>query len=209
MALTATWPIIKTFITTYQISIQWIDLGNLYYLKAYQDKFEVECYLVKDGDADQIDFETNYKTNGNKPTIVPTTVQANPPYGSKTIVINGVTKSLFARFTGLQYSLSTGTNTLNYTATYPWSKLLGVEAVGCELLDTVDFKVYDTASGTYSGHANALLNQFSYTLNLPKDYYLRMAQFDADLYVGMVIQMTYNSISNKTVGINLLLNEVK
>jgi hypothetical protein len=67
MALSASWANIKTFVNTYSIPIQWIDLGSLYFLKAYQDKFEVECYLPKDGGADQTDFETNFKAAGNQP----------------------------------------------------------------------------------------------------------------------------------------------
>lgn len=142
----------------------------------------------------------------SQPSLV---IMTTPPYGSKTIVVSGVTKKLYARNTGFQQVLTSGANTISYTATYAWVKLLGVEVVNCEALDTVDFKVYDTATGTYSGSANALLNQFSYAHNLPKDYYLRMSQFDADMYAGMVVQVTYNSVSAKTVGINLLMNECK
>lgn len=142
----------------------------------------------------------------SQPAVV---VSSSPAFASKTLIVNGVTKKLYARNTGIQASVVQGTNTITYTATYTWTKLLGVEAVNCEALDTVDFKVYDTAQGTYSGYANALLNQFSYTLNLPKDFYQKLSQFDADLYAGMVIQITYVSQSAKIVGLNLLMNEVK
>lgn len=137
------------------------------------------------------------------------TVIAQPPYGSKTITVGNGTKKLYARFTGVQFSVSQGSNTLNYVVTYAWAKLLGIEVVNCEALDNADLKVYDTASGTYSGVPNLLLNQFSYTINLPKDFYVRMAQFDADIYAGMVIQITYVSQSAKTIGLNLLIDEVK
>lgn len=155
---------------------------------------------------DQLDFETNFKTSGN--LAVGQTIVSQPPYGAKTVTVNGVVHKLFSRMTGLQYSVSTGANTITYTATYPWTKLIGVEVVNCEALDTADFIVYDTPGGTYSGVPNQLLQQFSYTLNMPKDFYIRMAQFDADLYQGMVIQINYTSVSNKTIGINLLMNQV-
>lgn len=203
------WAVIKSFANTYQISIQWIDLGTTYFLKAFQGSFEVECYLPKDGGTDQTDFETNYKPKGNIPILANTNIQSLAPYGSKTITINGVVKKLYSRFTGQQYSLVAGSNTLNFTATLAWAKLLGVEAVNCEALDYVDFKVYDNATGTYSGTPNLLLNQFSFALNLPKDFYQRMAQFDADIYAGMVIQITYYSQSAKNIGINFLFDEVK
>lgn len=142
----------------------------------------------------------------NEPSII---VSSQTPFKSKSLVINGVTKKLYARNTGVQYSVAIGSNVLEYTMTYPWSKILGVEVINCEVLDTVDFEVYDNATGTYSGVPNLFLNKFSYTLNLSKDYYERSSQFDADIYVGMVIKITYVSVSAKTVGINLLINEVK
>lgn len=143
----------------------------------------------------------------------PTTVivQALPPFGSKNVMINGLSKSLFARFTGIQYTVNPGSNTLIYTATYPWIKMLGLEIINGQSGDTADLKICDTATGTYSGHPNYMLNQFAYTMNIAPNFYSKMAQFDADLYYGMVIQITYVSVSDvpKTVGINLLMNEVK
>jgi hypothetical protein len=126
-------------------------------------------------------------------------------FSSKTIGA----KKLFARNTGIQIAVVQGSNTINYTATYPHAKVNGVQVINCEALDTAEMKVYDTAQGTYSGVPNALLNQFGYTLNLPKDFYQRESRFDADLYQGMKIEFTYVSLSAKTVGINILMDEVK
>lgn len=139
------------------------------------------------------------------------TVTSQPPFGSKTIVVNGVSKSLYARFTGIQYTVNNGSNLLTYTATYPWVKMLGIEVIGGQVGDYADLKIYDDAIGTYSGHANMLLNQFAYTVNIGPNSYTKMAQFDADLYQNMIIKLTYNSSSllAKTIGINLLMNEVK
>lgn len=204
------WNIIKNFAIDRSLSIQYIDLSDSYDLIAFDGLFKLECNLPKDGSSDQTDFETNFKAQGNVPhPAQSTTVASQPPFGSKTIVVNGVTKKLYARNTGIQASVTTGANTINYTATYAWAKIIGVEAINCEALDKVDFKVHDTAAGTYSGYPNAMLNQFSYSLNLPKDYYIKMAQFDADLYPGMIIKIEYTSVSNKTIGINIIMNEVK
>jgi hypothetical protein len=190
--------------------LRFIDRDSYYYLLYTDDGGTFESSVLKDGGADQIDFDSNYKALANaKPSASIVNIVSAPPFGSKTIIVNGVTKKLYARNVGFQQALSTGANTISYTASYTWVKMLGVEVINCEALDTVDFKVYDTVTGTYSGYANALLNQFSFTHNLPKDYYIRMAQFDADVYPGMIIQVGYNSISNKTVGINLIMNEVK
>jgi len=136
-------------------------------------------------------------------------VSSAPAFGSKIIVAAGVTKKLYARNIGFQSALAAGANTITYTLAYPWVKMLGVEVINSEALDSVDLKVLDSAAGSYSGVPNLVLNQFAFATNLPKDYYLRMSNFDADLYVGMQIQITYTSVSAKTVGFNLLTNEVK
>lgn len=159
-----------------------------------------KCFL-RAGSADLTDFDTNYKSSANKEEI--NTIST---FTSKALS-NG--KKLYARNTGIQASLSSGSNTITYTATLAWAKFVGAEVVNSEALDTVDFKVYDDANGTYSGVPNRLLNQFGFTVNLPKDYYVRIANYDADIYVGMVIEVTYTSISTKTIGINFIMNEVK
>lgn len=140
---------------------------------------------------------------------VNTAVQSVPYIGSKTFDLAGVTKKLFARNTGIQAAVAAGPNVINYTASYPWAKIVGVEIIGGETLDTASLIVYDTPAGTYSGVPNQLLNQFGFNVNVAPDKYERTAQFDADLYQGMVISFEYNSVSAKTLGINILMNEVK
>lgn len=153
---------------------------------------------------------TNYVYVAPPASVQNVAVQVTPPFGSKTITINGVTKNLYARFTGFQSSVVIGSNTINYTATYAWAKLIGIEVTNANAGDYASLEVYDDANGTYSGHANLKLNQFAYTLNIAKDFYQKMAQFDADLYVGMVVKITYHTTSiTNTIGINLLMNEVK
>lgn len=203
------WATLKSFVTAKSLSIQYVTIESTYRLRAIDGFFCLDCSIFKDGNDDQVDFETNFKPAGNKLVVQSTSVQSVPSFGAKTFLSNGVVKKLFARNTGFQQAVTTGSNVINYTATYAWAKVLGVEIIGGETLDYVDFEVYDTAAGTYSGVANALLNKFAYSHNIAKDYYVRLSQFDADLYVGMIIKITYNSQSNKTVAINLIMNEVK
>lgn len=140
----------------------------------------------------------------------PVSVLSIPSFSAKTLTLsNGTVKKIFARNTGFRQELTSGTNTISYSLTYQWCKIIGVEVVGAETGDYCDFEVYDNSLGTYSGYPNLKLNQFAYTVNIPKDYYIRLSQFDADIYQGMVIKVTYYSISNKTVGINLIMNEIK
>jgi septum formation inhibitor-activating ATPase MinD len=86
--------------------------------------------------------------------------------------------------------------------------MTGAEVVGSETLDTVTFKVLDTPAGTYSGVANKVLSQFATTQNVVKDVYQYSSIYDADLYIGLRVVVEYTSLSDKTVGINLFLNEV-
>jgi hypothetical protein len=186
-------------------------VGSNYYLKASDGFFELECLLPSDSSisSQSLDFETNFKAAGNVRPSQYVAVQQEPPFTAKTMLINGVKKNLFARNTGKQFGVTTGSNDLNYTATFAWVKMIGLECIGAEIGDYAELRVYDSPAGTYSGVPNALLNQFGYTLNLAKDYYVRTSPFDSDVYAGMVLKITYNSISDKTIGINYLMNEVK
>lgn len=118
-------------------------------------------------------------------------------------------KALFKRFTGITQELTTGENSFTYTIPYTWVKIIGIQVINCEALDTVDFEVLDSENGDYSGTSNLKLNQFGFSLNLSKDFYEHVTNYDADLYQGMQLKFTYNSISNKTIGVNFNLNEVK
>jgi len=158
---------------------------------------------------------TDYSTNGSsnvdflKNMVREVQVTSQIPFGAKSQVIDGVLKKFYARNTGKQFDVVEGSNELTYTATFPWVKMLGIECINAEALDTAELRVYDSPAGTYSGVPNALLNQFGYTLNMAAGFYGRSSPFDADLYAGMVIKITYVSQSLKKVGVNFLMNEVK
>ena len=120
------------------------------------------------------------------------------PYASK---INSDGRPLYARNHGIQQDLVQGENTIEFPAVYKLAKITAVEVINCEALDFVDFKVAD-ANGN-------VLNQFSFSLNMPNDYYHRASKFDADFLQGLKIVMVYNSVSAKRVGINFIMDEVK
>lgn len=75
------WSVFKSFIVERDLSIQWISLNDHYYMKARDGYFELSCVLYKNAEdqADIVDFETNYKPNGNKSPIakVETQYEAN------------------------------------------------------------------------------------------------------------------------------------
>jgi hypothetical protein len=206
-----TWADFKAFVVSRGVSIQWVVTGPNYFLKAFDNLFFFECMIPTDNSisSDTVDFETNFKPSGNINAQQKVSVQTIPSFGAKTALINGVTKKFFARNTGAQYDLVSGANDLSFTIGYPWVKMTGVECFGAETLDTCELRVYDSPAGTYSGVSGALLNQFGYTLNLGKDFYQRSAPYDADLYYGMVLKLNYVSKSDKRVGVNFLMTEVK
>jgi len=74
----------------------------------------------------------------------------------------------------------------------------------------VELKVKDTAAGTYSTVPNMVLDAFGITVNIAKDYWKGRSEYDADIYVGMVLEFTVNNTSNitKVVGVNMVFHEV-
>jgi hypothetical protein len=194
-----TWTALKSLSISKNIGFQYIDEDRMYrvFLPDVNIIFGAE---VLKGTDDCIDFETNYKSLSNRNVS-----QLSTPFASK---IFG-NKKLFARNTGIQAALTAGSNEITYTCNYPWVKIVGLEAINGEALDKAELRVYDSSAGTYSGVPNALLNQFGFNLNIAPNYYIRTSSFDADLYLNMVLKITYISVSNKTVGINILMDELK
>ena len=135
-------------------------------------------------------------------------VQSAPapaPFAAKVIG----TKKLYKRVNGVQSAVVVGSTDIIFTVPYAWCKITGLEIIGGELLDKISLYVLDSVTGAYSGSANAILNQFGFTVNTAKDYYNHSSEYDADLYQGMQIKVTYTSISAKTIGVNFILNEMK
>lgn len=195
--LDVSWSEIKRHADLKAIPMQWVEVGDNYHIVLVDGPFHLYCVQAKSASTE---FEASYKAAGNK------AVQQLPSaYSAKTVG----NKKLFARNTGYKFNLATGINELSITAIYPWAKIVGIEIINCEALDTAELRVYDTAAGTYSGVPNYLLNQFGYAINLPKDFYSRMSPYDADLYQGMVLKVSYDSVSAKTIGINIIMSEVK
>jgi hypothetical protein len=141
-------------------------------------------------------------------TPISTVVSSTTPFDSKTITVNGVAHNLYIRAVGIQQALTTGSNTIIYTIPFNWVKMNMMECINSEALDTVNMCILDTTTGTYSGYPNATLNQFGFNTNLPKDFYQRISQYDAELRLGMQIKIVYNSLSNKTIGVNFIIHEI-
>lgn len=132
-------------------------------------------------------------------------VASIPVFAAKTIG----DKKLYKRVVGIRAPLIPGANDVLWTCTFPWVKFAAIEVIGAELGDYVSLFVLDTITGTYSTIPSQVLNQFGFTANLAKDFYEHKSEFDADLYQGLQIKIVYQSLSAKSVGINLIMNELK
>lgn len=199
-----TWTALKASISS-KAAVRFVDRVDFYAI-TYGD---LESTILKIDTTDCTDFETNYKAAANKAIVQSVAIDKIAPFGSKTIMIGTTEKKLYARNMGVQPALTAGANQIDYTITFPWVKVIGIEIIGAEVLDYTDLKVLDAASSPYMGTPSAVLNQFAYANNIGPNFYSRMAHFDADIYQNMVIRLDYTSVSAKTIGINFILIEVK
>jgi hypothetical protein len=196
------WTVIKEFATSRSLSIQYVTLPAGYWLYASDDALQLECTLHINRQDEIDEFEASYKAAGNK--NIPK--QQHQPFASK-ILPNG--KKLYKREHGIQAAVVQGENTVLFTIPYPWVKMVGVEILYAEKLDTVNLMVLDSTTGTYTTIPNYQLNQFAFNVNVSEGEYEEECAYDADLYAGMQIKIVYTSQSSKSVGFNFNLNEVK
>jgi hypothetical protein len=203
MIIKRDWTSFKSYLVSKGEYPQMFEFADKYELFYAGGGLTFQCIIFKENpnSTDQLDFENNFKLNCNKPNSI---VQS--PFAAK-ILQNG--KKLYKREHGIQFTLITGTNIILFTIPYAWVKIIGVEVMYGEKLDTIDLIILDSVFGTYSGTPSLQLNQFGYSVNVSIDEYEEENAYDADLYQGMQIKIVYNSQSAKTIGINFNLNEVK
>ena len=119
------------------------------------------------------------------------------------------TQKLYIAITGTQTAVTAGTQDILFTVPYAQAEISGIHIIGCNALDTASLYVLDSTTGTYSGHANYVLNQFGYTVNLPNGEYIYESPYTATLYQNMQIKVTYVATAATTIGINYILNKVQ
>lgn len=120
-------------------------------------------------------------------------------------------KKLFRRKHGTKKIIvANSTDTLELVVPYPLAKINQAEIMNCSAGDTVDLRVYDTASGTISTVPNYMLNQFGFGVIMPNGTYVDESNYDADLIQGMKIQISYtnNSSEPREIGLNITLHQV-
>lgn len=134
------------------------------------------------------------------------TVESSPPFLSK-ILPNG--KKLFSRVHGVEFSVTTGSNNCEFSIPYPAVKFNELEIINAEIGEKATLTIKDDSNGTYTTIPNYTLNTFGNAVNIAEKYYKRKSDYDADLYLNMVIHINYTSLSNKTIYVNYILHEVK
>lgn len=73
------WSSFKQAVILREASIQYVELETNYWLKMFDGVFELECIIPLDPTfADTIDFETNFKANGNKKLSLSSEVLKQP-----------------------------------------------------------------------------------------------------------------------------------
>jgi hypothetical protein len=63
--MVVSWDIFKEFCTSRTLSIQYVDLGEMYDLRLFDGGFSLQCSIIKDTD-ECAEFEATFKANGNK-----------------------------------------------------------------------------------------------------------------------------------------------
>lgn len=130
------------------------------------------------------------------------------PFCSKELP-NG--KKLYRHKYGYSFSLAAnGTTVYNITVPYTACKINEAEILWAPEGVSVDMKIKDTASGTYSTVPNYTFAQYGYSVMIAADYYKDVSQYDADVYSGMILEFTFNNTSatSKTIGLNMIFHEV-
>lgn len=120
-------------------------------------------------------------------------------------------EKLYRRAHGYTVTLApNGSTTLIIHVPYNACKINEAEVIGCCAGVSVDIKVLDSTSGTYTGVPSYMLNQFGFNVNIAKDYYKDLSPYDADLRLNMQIQFTFinSSSDTPTLGVNVPFHEV-
>lgn len=171
---------------------------------------DTTCIIAKSdtGSDDITDVNTAIDfLKGALPTSVSST---NTPFASK-VLPDG--SKLFERKHGVAgSSVAAGTSVSTvYTITYTNCKITAVEVIGGNENDQVDFEILDTVTGTVTTIPSALLNQFGFGVFITAGKYKEESRYDADLFVGLQLRMTYTNNSNSAVtpNFNVTLHEVK
>lgn len=187
------WSDFKTICNIKLLSIQMNEKDVVYYLTAYDGPILYRCDLLKENPAssDQTDFETNYKSNTNKP------VKPKDSLGNeivKSAVFNDATGF---RFRGHSFSDTVNSNTtkdIDYKLVeerYINGGRLIVNNIGDD--DLVTFQVLDKDNVLGFG-SNIILDEFIKDFFVPKSSDIEIAlPYPARIVANLYLRIKYTS----------------
>lgn len=185
------WNKIKPIIDAKSISIQWIDLGDRYWIHAVDGSFTLECMLHKTIEpTETADFEANYKPSGNKKISITDQSGIKEPKEHRARLVgiaNGIaTKNTTTDFDWQMQQLAwLGTNKVSYFD--------GVQYHGGNAVDgdTVTFQVVDKDGLSYP--AGTVLEEFATNWGVTPDTDAIIRLFKSKMSPGFYIRCKYTS----------------
>jgi hypothetical protein len=189
------WTELKAFVDERKLSIQYVTIGNKYWLKAFDGPFDLETTIHKADTApdpsDQKDFEDNYLPTANRKM--------------NSVDVSGVKdpKGMRARLVGCFDGTATKTATSNIDWQMTQLAFMGVNKVsyfdGIDLCldnyalgDTVKFQVVDV-DNLYGYGAGFVLEEFGDTFKIFKrEYDIKL--YKAKIIPGMYLRIEYTSV---------------
>lgn len=136
-------------------------------------------------------------------------IQAQPAFAAKSLSDG---KKIYKRVHGVKALVQNDPVNIELVVPYDSCKITGVELIAGVHGDKVNFKVYDTPTGTISGIPNQLLNQFGFDVYVAKDLHREISNYDADLIKDMKLVVEYDAkdeLLPRDVYVNFILHEVK
>jgi hypothetical protein len=110
-------------------------------------------------------------------------------------------KNLFKYIKGKKFDVTQGgEDNCDYAIDKDLVAFFGVDIIGGEIGDTACLKVF-------SGETE--LNKFGCGVNISKDFYRFESRFMSELPRGITIRIEYKSISNKSIGINFIMDDMR
>jgi len=134
---------------------------------------------------------------------------SNSPFKDKKVCND---HRLFKRLHGSDFIplIAGATEILELTIGYAWAKIEAMEVIGAGKQHTCNLIIVDTDTGAFSGVPDAVLNQFCFDAAVAENFHRFASKYDADLYLGMGVQLeiTNHSTIDSVIALNLELNEV-
>ena len=202
-----TWDIVKQQAQSGVAKLTYTPDGDDFIVYSINGPIQHQTYL-RAGTPELADFDANFRPLASTPSD-PLAV-APAPFDSKVLPDGG---RLFKRKHGVPSAAVPAGSSLTTLFTVPYAacKINEVEVLGCRQGDQVDFSILDTDTGAVSGFPSAPLNQFGFGVYLADGIYRETSRYDADLFAGLQLSMTYinNGPDAVTPAFNVLLHEVK